>query len=76
MKPAKTMNATTQHEQGPDAPAVAERVSYHLPAVNIYESEDGYTLEADVPGVTRESLEIYLDRNELTLLGRRTSPRP
>jgi HSP20 family protein len=46
--------------------------SYQIPAVNIYEVEDGYVLEADVPGVTKDSLEIYLDQNELTLLGRRT----
>lgn len=50
-----------------------ERVNYLLPAVNIYETTDGYTLEADMPGVNREGLEIFLDQNELTLLGRRAS---
>jgi HSP20 family protein len=54
-----------------DAPAVAERVNYQLPAVNIYETEDGYTLEADIPGVNREGLEVHLDQNELTLVARR-----
>jgi HSP20 family protein len=48
-----------------------ERVNYLLPAVNIYQTPEGYTLEADMPGVNREGLEIYLDQNELTLLGRR-----
>lgn len=76
MKPAKTMNAMTQQDRETDTPSAAERVNYQLPAVNIYETQDGYTLEADVPGVTRESLEIYLDRNELTLLGRRATLRP
>jgi len=65
------MNAVTQRES--DKPAVAERVNYQLPAVNIYETEDGYTLEADLPGVNREGLEIQLHLNELTLLGRRTA---
>jgi len=51
--------------------ACGERVNYLLPAVNIYQKLDGYTLEADMPGVNREGLEIYLDQNELTLLGRR-----
>jgi HSP20 family protein len=54
-----------------DTPAAAERVNYQLPAVNIYETDDGYTLEADIPGVNREGLEIHLDQNELTLVGRR-----
>lgn len=53
-----------------------ERVQYQLPPVNIYETTDGYTLEADMPGVNREGLEIYLDQNELTLLGRRAGGVP
>jgi HSP20 family protein len=55
----------------PDTPAVAERVNYQLPAVNIYQTDDGYTLEADIPGVNRDGLEIHLDQNELTLVARR-----
>ena len=65
------MNTLTQHET--QKPAAAERVNFQLPAVNIYETDDGYNLEADVPGVARDGLEIYLDRNELTLLARRTA---
>lgn len=67
------MNALTKNESqtGSTPNGTAERVSYVLPAVDIYEAEDGYTLEADMPGVTRNTLEIFLDNNELTLLGRR-----
>lgn len=68
------MNAVTQCEPKPTTEATPERLSYVLPSVDIYETKDGYTLEADMPGVTRESLEIYLDQNELTLLGRRAQP--
>lgn len=68
------MNASNSIETEKAQGAAAERVSYILPAVDIYETESGYTLEADMPGVTRESLEIYLDQNELTLLGRRVRP--
>ena len=63
-KPEAATTATTEQE--------AERVSYRLPAVDIHETSDGYILEADMPGVSRDGLEIYLDQNELTLLGRRT----
>jgi HSP20 family protein len=68
------MNTMTQSET--DRGTAAERRNYQLPAVNIFETAEGYTLEADIPGVTREGLEVYLDQNELTLLGRRTVSRP
>lgn len=69
------MNTLSQSEC--ESKAVAEeRVNYQLPAVNIYANEDGCTLEADVPGVSREGIEVYLDQNELTLLGRRSLTRP
>ncbi len=70
------MNTLT-HRDSPTAQTAekpADRVSYLMPTVDIYETEDGYTLEADMPGVTRDGLEIYLDQNELTLLGRRARP--
>lgn len=65
------MNAFPQTETTPAN--ATERVNYLLPAVDIFQSSEGYTLEADMPGVTREGLEIYLDRNELTILGRRSA---
>ena len=43
------------------------------PQVNIIESRDGYTLEAEMPGVGKEGLEVLLDGNELTIMGRRNS---
>jgi len=53
----------------------ASRV-YVSPEVNIYESENGYTLEAEMPGVTREQLEVTLENNALTLVGHRTENPP
>src|SRR5258706_14455024 len=51
---------------------VAERaVDYAAPEVNIFENKDGYVLEAEMPGVSKEGLEITLEGNELTLVGRR-----
>lgn len=64
------MNAVAKRET--ESTQATERVSYLLPTVNIYETGEGYLLEADMPGVNKEGLEIYLDQNELTLLGRRT----
>jgi len=42
------------------------------PAVNIYENKDGYVVEAEMPGVRKEDLEVTLDGHELLVVGRRT----
>jgi HSP20 family protein len=42
-----------------------------VPRVNIIETKDGYTLEAEMPGVGKDSVEITVEDNQLTLLGRR-----
>lgn len=66
------MNAVIQskpHQNGSESNP--ERMEYVLPAVNIHETEDGYLLEADMPGVPKDGLDIQLDRNELTIVGRR-----
>jgi len=39
--------------------------------VNIFETADGYVLETEMPGVPREGLDISVEANTLTLLGRR-----
>ena len=51
----------------------AVRQEYAAPEVNIFENKDGYVLEAEMPGVNKEGLEITLEGNELTLVGRRHS---
>jgi HSP20 family protein len=44
---------------------------YLTPAVNIYENKDGYVVEAEMPGVRKEGLEVTLDGHELSVVGRR-----
>jgi len=41
------------------------------PHVNIVETKEAYLLEAEMPGVSKEGLEVQLEGNELTILGRR-----
>ena len=36
------------------------------PEVNVFETKDGYVLEAEMPGVTKSGLEITLEGNDLT----------
>ena len=44
---------------------------YVTPEVNIFETKDGYVLEAEMPGVGKDGLEITLEDNQLTLVGHR-----
>jgi HSP20 family protein len=41
------------------------------PQVNIIETKDGFVLEAEMPGVSKDGLEVLLEGNELTIVGRR-----
>lgn len=41
---------------------------------SLTEIGDGYTLEIDMPGVKKEGLEISVENNELTIVGRRSLP--
>jgi HSP20 family protein len=44
------------------------------PAATVLENTDGYTLEVEMPGVSKENLEMWVENNELTILGRRSMP--
>ena len=66
------MNMNTNTEDR----AVAERrkqEEFIIPEVNIFETKDGYVVEAEMPGVSKEGLEITLEGNEVTITGRRTA---
>jgi HSP20 family protein len=49
----------------------ARRRNWVQPQVNIAETKDAFVLEAEMPGVNKEGLEILLEGNELTIIGRR-----
>jgi HSP20 family protein len=67
------MNAVTQQEEKSTRPQpVEEERQFVSPRVNVIESQDGYVLEADMPGVAKNGLEISLEGNVLTITGRRT----
>lgn len=44
-------------------------VSGHYPPVNVTESEDGYTVQARVPGLTKDDISIQLEGRELRISG-------
>lgn len=49
------------------------RVSFLTPLANIRETKDEYLLEAEMPGVSKEGLEITVENGELTIIGRRAA---
>jgi len=66
------MNAVAEKQKTDKARnvATAER-PFVAPDVNIYETEEGFVLQAEMPGVTKEGLEIVLEGNTLAFVGRR-----
>jgi HSP20 family protein len=44
------------------------------PTASVVEDADGYLLQVEMPGVNKEGLEISLEDNELTIIGRRLLP--
>jgi HSP20 family protein len=56
-------NQTTNHRP--------TREEYVAPNVNIFETGDGYLLEAEMPGVNKEGLEVTVEGSEITITGRR-----
>ena len=69
-------NVTTTQENRPardNRQDRLERRGWVQPQVNIVESKDGYLLEAEMPGVSKDGLEVLLEGNELTIVGRRTT---
>jgi len=62
------MKATLQKEP----PATTNRAAEFIaPEVNIFETKDGYVLQAEMPGVNKDGLEITLEGTEMTILGHR-----
>jgi HSP20 family protein len=44
------------------------------PMATVLENGDGYTLQVEMPGVNKEGLEMWVESNELTIIGRRSLP--
>lgn len=49
---------------------------YITPPVDIYETRDGLVVLADLPGVSKEALDVRVDNNVLTIRGRADHTHP
>jgi HSP20 family protein len=68
-----TLQAPSQNRQ---AGQQNGRPSYVTPPANIVETKDGYLLEAEMPGVSKEGLEVTVENGELVIVGRRSTETP
>ena len=73
LQPNESMN-TAVRENVEKAPARRQEEQFVAPRASVNEDQDGYTLLVEMPGVNKEGLEISIDNNELTILGRRSLP--
>jgi HSP20 family protein len=53
---------------GPDTAATAGAFA---PAIDVEETEDGYTLHVELPGIPADDVEVSLEENVLTVSGER-----
>jgi HSP20 family protein len=69
------MNQTLSKPQGRQTAANGNgKPSYLTPLANILETADGYVLEAEMPGVNKDGLEVTIENGQLTIVGRRPEP--
>ena len=50
----------------------AQTQQFVVPFASVTEAAEGYTLEVEMPGVNKEGLEVSVENNELTIVGRRS----
>jgi len=67
---SKPAERTAAHPTPSRAPAWA------TPLATIREEKDAYLLELEMPGVSKDGLEITVENNELTIIGHRRDHEP
>jgi HSP20 family protein len=65
------MNTTVRENRNDER---AQMEQFVAPVASVIEDGDGYMLQVEMPGVNKEGLEISVENNELTILGRRSLP--
>ncbi|PYI82290.1 MAG: heat-shock protein Hsp20 [Verrucomicrobia bacterium] len=65
------MNTLTRESSKSDR---GQAEQFITPPASVTEIADGYMLEIEMPGVKKDGLEISVENNELTIIGRRSLP--
>ncbi len=67
-----TLVRENRTEKGPNGNQPSEQ--FIAPVASVLENADGYTLQVEMPGVNKEGIEMWVENNELTIIGRRSLP--
>jgi HSP20 family protein len=70
------MNNVTQTQIQPARLEREPNRGFVTPPANISANENAYQLELEMPGVDKSGLEVSVEGNELTIIGRRKTERP
>ncbi len=65
------MNTLTRENRDGDR---AQAGQFVAPPASVIEAGDGYKLEIEMPGVNKDGLDISVENNALTIIGRRSLP--
>jgi HSP20 family protein len=65
-------NNLVRENNGRETTARSER--FITPPASVSESGEAFLLELEMPGVSKDSLEISVENNELSIIGRRSNP--
>jgi HSP20 family protein len=65
------MNTVTRETRESGRAQVEQSIT---PRASVTEIADGYVLEIEMPGVKKDGLDISVENNELTIVGRRSLP--
>lgn len=69
-RPTPADAETTPPSEGKSAEGAPVERFVFTPPIDIYETDEGLILHADLPGVTLDTLELQVQNNRLTLFGR------
>ena len=72
------MNCNTKDEctTSAELPAAEQRVARATPACDVWEASDGVHVVAEMPGVDPRSVEVTVERDVLSIVGKAELPRP
>jgi HSP20 family protein len=72
----KTVSVRSQDKAPLTREETRSQERYITPPVDIYETADGLVVKADLPGVTREGLDVRVENSLLTIRGKAAHAAP
>jgi HSP20 family protein len=70
------MNTVAETQNRPAQRATGNGRGYVIPPANIAATDNEYLVELEMPGVNKQGLEVTVEGNELTIIGRRQTDVP